>query len=177
MTTFFSEKYRKKKMEYYYKKYRQILYYIAFKILRNPTEAEDAVQEAFVRIYEHIDLVKDDNPHKVTSYFITIVKNIAIDMIRRKKFEFVEDSELIEKQAMVEMPEIPDLDPSFSQAFSKLPTIYVEVLKLKYYNDFSNKDISRILKISEENVRQRLSRAKKKLIDFIEEGDKNEKNK
>lgn len=56
------------------------------------------------------------------------------------------------------------------EAILKLPINYSTVLILKYSQGYSNKEISQILNISEENVRQRISRSRKRLTEILNEG-------
>jgi len=56
------------------------------------------------------------------------------------------------------------------EAILKLPINYSIVLRLKYSQGYTNKEISEILRISEENVRQRLVRGRNKLTESLSEG-------
>jgi len=56
------------------------------------------------------------------------------------------------------------------EAILKLPINYSIVLRLKYSQGYTNKEISEILRISEENVRQRLVRGRNKLRESLSEG-------
>lgn len=56
------------------------------------------------------------------------------------------------------------------EAILKLPINYSTVLRLKYSQGYNNKEVAQILNISEENVRQRISRARKRLTGILHEG-------
>ena len=64
------------------KTYRYQLYVIAFAILKNEEDAQDAVCSAILKAYEHIDQLK--NPHKFKAWMITITKNEALHIKRRR---------------------------------------------------------------------------------------------
>src|SRR6516164_10657671 len=63
--------------------YATILYRVAFSVLRNPTDAEDAVQEAFLRVLRHRDTLGEIRDHRV--WLIRIVWNVVLDRKRRAK--------------------------------------------------------------------------------------------
>ncbi len=63
---------------------RQLMYAVAFRILRNQEDAEDAVHQAFVKIAENITKISDPNCPKTRSFIVTIVENKAIDIYRKR---------------------------------------------------------------------------------------------
>ena len=63
--------------------YASTLYRVAFSILRNPSDAEDAVQEAFLRVLRHRESLGEIRDHRV--WLIRIVWNIVLDRKRRAK--------------------------------------------------------------------------------------------
>ena len=63
--------------------YAGTLYRVAFSVLRNPADAEDAVQEAFIRVLRHRDMLAEVRDERV--WLIRIVWNIVLDRKRRAK--------------------------------------------------------------------------------------------
>ena len=63
--------------------YAGALYRVAYSVLRNQADAEDAVQEAFVRVLRHRDSLGEVRDHRV--WLIRIVWNIVLDRKRRAK--------------------------------------------------------------------------------------------
>ena len=63
--------------------YASTLYRVAFSVLRNPSDAEDAVQEAFLRVLRHRDGLDEVRDQRV--WLIRIVWNIVLDRKRRAK--------------------------------------------------------------------------------------------
>ncbi len=63
--------------------YASTLYRVAFSVLRNASDAEDAVQEAFLRVLRHRDTLDEVRDHRV--WLIRIVWNIVLDRKRRAK--------------------------------------------------------------------------------------------
>jgi hypothetical protein len=77
-------------LEYIYEEYRQFMFVVAKDVLDDESEAEDAVHEAFLRIIEVIDKLKEyDKDHLRASVLVT-TKNVALNIAhRREKFEYV----------------------------------------------------------------------------------------
>src|SRR5580658_616201 len=63
--------------------YAGALYRVAFSVLRNPADAEDAVQETYLRVLRHRDTLDEVRDHRV--WLIRIVWNIVLDRKRRAK--------------------------------------------------------------------------------------------
>lgn len=75
----------KSKFEQIYLHYRALMYHVAYQILHNEADAEDAVHSAFVKIAEHMKKISDPVCPKTQSYVVTIVERKAIDLYRKKK--------------------------------------------------------------------------------------------
>ena len=76
---------QKTKFETVYHQYRGLMYYVAYRILNNASDAEDAVHDAFIKIAENIKKISEPVCPKTQSYVVTIVENKAIDLYRRKQ--------------------------------------------------------------------------------------------
>ena len=66
-------------LEQIYLEYRGLMYHVAYEILHNEQDAEDAVHHAFVKIAENIKKITDPVCPKTHSYVVTIVEHQAID--------------------------------------------------------------------------------------------------
>ncbi|MGM9641354.1 MAG: RNA polymerase sigma factor [Faecousia sp.] len=146
----------KSKFEGIYLKYRNLMYYVAYQILQNHHDAEDAVHQAFISVIQNMKKISEIESPKTRSYVVIIVERKAIDMQRKKRREDL--LELNESISGVEIP-LPG-DGGLADAMSRLPCHYREVLLLRYDNDLKNKEIAQILQITESGVRKLLGRAK-----------------
>lgn len=152
------------KFERVYNKYRYLMLHVAYKILQNHHDAEDAVHQAFISIIENIDKISEVNSPKTRSYIVIITERKAIDLLRkiqkRQTLEFNED---------ISGVEIPfEMDNPIAAAIAKLPLQYREVLLMRYYNGFSAKEIASIISMSDSGVRKLIVRAKKALQELLE---------
>jgi len=145
--------------------YAGALYRVAFSVLRNPADAEDAVQEAFLRVLRHRDTLNEVRDHRV--WLIRIVWNIVLDRKRRAKTRPETDD--VEDLARV----LPSSGLSAEQAAAaaqhhahvlacvdQLPTKEREVLQLSAFEELSSVEIAAVLGITESSVRSRLFRAR-----------------
>ena len=73
------------KFEQLYTKYKDLMHYTAYKILRNDRDAEDAVHDAFLAIVRNIEKISAVERPKTRAYVVTIVENKAIDLYRKKQ--------------------------------------------------------------------------------------------
>ena len=152
------------KFEKVYTKYRYLMLHVAYKILQNHHDAEDAVHQAFISIIENLDNISEVNSPKTRSYIVIITERKAIDLLRkiqkRQTFEFNED---------ISGVEIPfEMDNPIATAIVKLPSQYREVLLMRYHNGFSAKEIASILSMSDSGVRKLIVRAKNALQELLE---------
>jgi RNA polymerase sigma-70 factor (ECF subfamily) len=145
--------------------YAGALYRVAFSVLRNPSDAEDAVQEAFLRVLRHRNQLNDVRDHRV--WLIRIVWNIVLDRKRRAKTRPETDD--VAELARV----LPSRGLSAEQLASaaqhharvlacveQLPVKEREVLMLSAFDELTSVEISTVLGITESSVRSRLFRAR-----------------
>lgn len=140
--------------------YRYQFYIVAYAILENEADAEDAVCNAILSGYEH--LVQLKNPNKFKSWMITITKNEALKL-RRKRMELPGD-ENVERL-------LPPVQDSHNELWDVVQTLKEEfriVVVLFYYNDLSLRDISGVLGIPVGTVKSRLNRGRELLREALE---------
>ena len=164
----------KRKFERIYVSYKQTMFYAANRILNNVHTAEDAVHQAFLRILNHLEKINENDCHKTRAFLVVITEHIAIDIYRKQKRENTLSFDELEVYiADNSLPEHEVID-EVSAAIEKLPVNYSTVLRLKFSQGYSNSEIAQTLDITEENIRQRISRAKKRLSQILsEEGEFN----
>lgn len=71
------------KMEELYELYEQKVYYVAYSILNNIQQAEDAVQETFITLYKNLEKLHNLNIQEFKRYILRVAKNKAIDSYRK----------------------------------------------------------------------------------------------
>lgn len=76
-----------KKVEILYKLYEQPFYRIAYAILKNEWQAEDAVSDAFEKLILHIDQIGNPQSEQTKKYAVSVMKSVAIDAYRKNMKE------------------------------------------------------------------------------------------
>ena len=154
-------------IEEIYRLYEQKMYYIAFSILNNEQAAEDAVQNAFVKLIQHVSRIRDVDSDRTKAYIFKIIKNSSIDIYRRRKREYElfdnEDIETASYQHDYDTPE-PDLKKEMIQhKLLSLPDKYREIITLHAIDGIPIRDIAAKHGISYAAARKRYERGIKLL--------------
>jgi len=145
--------------------YAATLYRVAFSVLRNPADAEDAVQEAFLRVLRHRDTLDEVRDRRV--WLIRIVWNIVLDRKRRSKTRPETDD--VAELARVLPSDGLTAEQIVSAAqhhahvlacIDQLPAKERQVLMLSAFEELSSVEIASVLGITESSVRSRLFRAR-----------------
>lgn len=157
----------KRKFERLYNQYKQLMFYIANKILRDHYLSEDAVHQSFIRIMNNLDKIDELDSRKTKAFIVVIVENIAIDFYRKRRRENKVSFDEIELFIGSEDNLGDFILSDIEESILGLPINYSTVLRLKYSQGYNNEEISEILNISEDNVRQRISRGKKRLEEIL----------
>jgi RNA polymerase sigma-70 factor, ECF subfamily len=151
------------------RRHNQRLYRVARAILRNDGEAEDVMQDAYVRAYEHLDQFA--GRAKFSTWLTRIAVHEALARQRRsKRYEELGPTSEREGDPMDRFASLtpnPEQQMSNSelrrlleQAVEKLPDAYRAVFMLRDVEDMSTTDAAYALEITEENVKVRLHRAR-----------------
>ncbi len=165
----------KRKFVILYEKYRNLMMRVAYDVLHDRYLAEDAVHSAFVKIAKSMEKIGEVDALETKRYLITITKNATIDIYRKRSTQMKREiyvDELTESEQPLTYMET-DIDNRILDILKNLPVKYRDVFLLKYSSHMDNKEIAKLLRISEGNVRQRLARGKEmiqKAINNLEDG-------
>lgn len=151
-----------------YLKYYSTMLYKAYSILHNKESAKDAVSEAMIKIIKNIDKIGEVSSYKTRGYIVIIVKNTAFDILKKQKAMPEDPVDLVE-----DMPDsvISLIDNFVSEenyqkiinAIHSLPDSLRDVMYMSAVEEYDNKSISKMLNLSYDVVKMRLSRAKKEV--------------
>ncbi len=143
--------------------YQDRLYGFALRLLGNTSDAEDAVQDAFVRAFRA--LPSYDKPRPFKTWLFTILHNRCMDLLRARRPDISIDEEAGAAAADA-ASSAPDHGPLafetalVEKALSGLPPIYAEILLLQYKEDLDGGELAAVLGVPEGTVKARLSRAR-----------------
>lgn len=139
-------------------------YRVAFYLLESESDAEDAVQELYLKLWSARSSLADvRNPF---AYGVSLLKNICIDRIRRRmarQTEPLEKAPPLEEVSAHRHMEIKDTLRFLLNEMEKLPPRQFEILKMKVMDDLSYEDISKRTGLSQVHVRVLVAAARKTL--------------
>ena len=145
--------------------YSGTLYRVAYSVLRNPSDAEDAVQEAFLRVLRHRDTLGEVRDNRV--WLIRIVWNIVLDRKRRAKTrpetDDVSEMARVLPAAGLSAEQIASAAQHHARVLAcvdQLPANERQVLLLSAFEELNSVEIATVLGITESSVRSRLFRAR-----------------
>ena len=156
--------------------YKVSVYNLAYRMLGNPDDAEDAAQETFLRAYAQLSSY--DRQRKFSSWLLSITAHYCIDQLRRRRFSWLSLDILDGLDwlwAEANQPEQSALAgedrDEVRHLLHILPAKYRLVLVLRYWYDFSYREIAETMHMSEAVVKTRLHRAREMLSDHLAAGD------
>ncbi|MEM9985679.1 MAG: RNA polymerase sigma factor, partial [Bacteroidota bacterium] len=143
-----------------YRNYTKAMQRIAFRITGDWMDAEDVIQEAFVRAFSNLHTFKAEATFG--AWLKRIVINTAINHLKRRKGDWVSLNTETYDVPAEEKPEKFVSDWSLDEihaAIADLPQGYREVFKLYHFEGYDHKEIGHILNISEATSKSQFSRA------------------
>ena len=149
---------------YFVDTYQSMAINIAYRICENMQDAEDVVQESYVKAYRNLHTFRLES--KFSTWFYRIVFNTAVTHIKGKVWvidDQVEDAAIdlstdLDAESQIEMNETSEI---VSHVLSKMPNGYGLMLSLFYLEDNSVKEIAEITGLNNSNVKVMLYRARK----------------
>lgn len=140
------------------------LFRYAYRLLNDYEDAGDAVQDAYLKLWEQRNKLDDINNHEAFS--VTVTRNICLDKLKSKKnislTENIKDSEWSlehKEQELIDKQKVALIKKLVNQ----LPDLHREIMILKDFEGYDYDEIAEILNISVNNIRVNLSRSRKKI--------------
>lgn len=137
-------------------------------ILKDEKDAEDIVQDTFLKVFKHIDSFMENS--SLYTWVYRIALNLCKDKLKSRK-DFIIYEDIIESKETVEEQVFGSIDREIlKRKLFSLNHIYKEILILFYFEELSIKEIGEILEEKEGTVKSRLSRGRVLLKEAIEKG-------
>lgn len=150
---------------YLYKKYYRLFYKIAYDILQNHQDTEDALQISLETIYRYFYKIKDEIEKKCIGYMLVIIRNKSIDLYNTRKRAITADEAVLSREQLKQKEGEAEFfkNHELKEAMKQLDDKYRDIILLKYVYGYSIREIAKMLKLSETNVSTRLERGRKQL--------------
>lgn len=147
--------------------YHRKMFAVAYRFLQREDEAEDAVQDVLVKLWQMREKLPPDET--LEAYILTMTRNLCIDRIRsRHEVCEDEDGQWEEECIDEDLLENKDRLRLVLSFIRQLPGDQQKVLRLKVFEDLPNEQIGALLNLKNDNVRQLLSRARKRLRELAQ---------
>ncbi len=148
-------------------RYKSYAYTIAFKVLQNRPEAEEAAQDAFIKAFHYLSGF--NRQAKFSTWLYRIVFNTAISYKRknRQQFQSIENTVIEYSQEAEGMLEKTDKKKYLNLALAKLNETDRTAISLFYLEEFSLDEIADIMKMQANTIKVRIHRARQRLADEL----------
>ena len=154
-------------------KYNHLAFSLSMKLLNQREDAEEAAQDAFIKAYNSLSSFQNGSTFK--TWFFRIVYNTSISRLRTRKnkevnIEGVKISEAeiqITENAMEQLNRV-DRQKYIEQGLERLEPEERAMLKMYYYDDFSMDEISVITGLTVSNVKVKIHRSRKRLLQELQ---------
>ncbi len=159
--------------------YQDKLYHMAYRMLSSRQEAEDVVQDTFLRVYKNLD--RYDDTMKFSTWIYRIATNLCIDRLRKRKPSYSLDAETTEHEGLDGYSMIPsdnrtpesetllsEMQATVHKAIDNLPAKYKSVMVLRYLQDLSLQEIGDVLDMPVTTVKTRVHRGREFLRKRLE---------
>lgn len=151
-------------------RYTGIVYNQAYRMLNNAQDAEDAVQEIFLKAYTRLESF--DSSRRFVAWLLTIGSNHCIDRIRRQRQVWLTlDDVAFWLPGPEAGPERSALERErreiVQQALQQLPEHYRLIMVLRYWHDLAYSEIADLTGLTESTVKTRLHRGRKMLAEVL----------
>jgi len=159
--------------------YKDKIYHLGYRMLGNSGEAEDVVQDTFLRVYTNLD--RYDENQKFSTWIYRIATNLCIDRLRKRKPNYSLDAEMPDGEGAdwysmlpsdQDTPEeetvLSETQHQIRKAIDTLPEKYKSVVILRYLHDLSLQEIGDVLKMPVTTVKTRVHRGREFLRKKLE---------
>ena len=150
------------------RQYNRNMYGYAFRILRNQEEAEDAVQEVFIKLWNLGNKLNEYS--SIGALATTMIKNFCIDQIRKKKHFISEEgnlqvNQITDNASPYQLMESRESEEIIGQIIEGLPEIYKTAIKMREIEELSYEEIAEKTQQNINTLRVTISRARKMIRD------------
>lgn len=136
-----------------YETFEEELHRYAICLVRDADQADDLMQETFIRAMAHLELLDQLNPHQRRAWLYRVLKNLFLDAQSRRRREQALAEQLTQEAWFASHPGVEMESPDL---FQQIPERYRELLQKRYILSMTSEEIGQELGIPAATVRSRL---------------------
>lgn len=156
-----------------FRTYSQMMLKSALSILNNEADAEDAVQDAFLRVINNLDVILKIPRDEKAFYFVSITENVSLNILKKKNrhpFDDIDEYyEIASDYSVEKKTDEQILLNEVKSALTKLSDRDYGIMYLFFFKQMTPKEIAAALDISEKNIHKYIDRTKKRLRKILNE--------
>ena len=148
--------------------YKDLVFTICFRILKNAEDAEEIAQDTFLKVFKKLPTFRSEA--KFSTWLFRIAYNGALSQQRKKKYDHVStDSEFVQEISFTDTGsgfqqiKSDQRKVFLSKAMQTLPSEEASIVQFFYYNELSIKEIASVTGMEPSNIKVKLHRARKRL--------------
>jgi len=156
--------------------YQGPVYNLAYRMLGTATEAEDAAQETFLRVYTRLDSY--DPQRKLSSWILSIASHHCVDRLRRRRGNTLSMEEIMswrwvpdDKPKPEERTLTRESNTAIHRLLQQLPEQYRLAIVLRYWHDLSYEEMAEVTDSTVSAVKSRLHRARQMMAGRLGEAE------
>ena len=158
-----------------YRAYARMVYWTAYGIVKNESDALDISQDTFLRAMQHARELARMTDAQQKGWLYRVAYNLCMDKKRKEKREFPAETDAIFEGPTADEATLPELSALNNEqkarvrrAIDTLPDAYRETVVLHYFSGLAYEEIASLTGVSEGTVKSRMSRAKAKLAQTLQ---------
>jgi RNA polymerase sigma-70 factor (ECF subfamily) len=154
--------------------YHGKLYRIAYKMLGNQTDAEDIVQDAYIKLWQKRNEL--ESLINSESYAVTLLKNSCLDFLRKVKPELsaIYEMNIPAVDSLIAQVENKDQLEHVQKIMEQLPVQQKQIITMKIWDNLSDEEIGKATGLTRGNIKVIISRARKTIKELYNKKEKNE---
>lgn len=153
-------------------KYKHMVFTLTIRIVKNREEAEEVSQDVFVKAYKNLKIFKGES--KFSTWLYKIAYYASLDVLKRNKRQIsVENIDAVKERDFRNTDDslnfLHDIERKkiINEALLKLSEDERVIITLFYYEELPIKEISKVIDLSEDNIKIKLFRSRKKLAELL----------
>ncbi len=169
------------KMERLYAMYKTAMFKEALLILRDPNDAEDVIQQSFMKLIPYTNNILEDKPGMTCNFLKMVVRNLSRDFLKKRMYlnsnegsiDMVEDDQKFLTRCTIDVVVEREAIAKITKAIENLPPKLRDVVLLEKVFGYSRKETIKLLNCNHETLKKRMTRAKAQLLKNLKEDSKN----